>query len=99
RTNRSTAAFANRRSAGRTRSCVIRSARAGRAAVALALLTQTNLAEADPQVTADLNLGVAGSGEDPEVWGSTSFLGGVRGELLWGRGRDADFGVGPDRKS
>ena len=58
----STVAFANRLSAAPTRSCVIRSPRAGLATAALALLTRSNPAKADPQVTTDLNLGVAGSG-------------------------------------
>ena len=39
--------------------------------------------------------GVAGNGDRSGLWSSTQFAGGLRGEVLFGRSRDADFGVGP----
>lgn len=52
-------------------------------------------AHADPQVNAGLDVGVAGRGVDGEVWDQTAFWLGARGDVLFGRSGDADFGVGP----
>jgi hypothetical protein len=52
-------------------------------------------AGASPQLSAGLTLGVAGNGDRSNIWSSTDFTGGVRADLLWGRARDADFGIGP----
>jgi hypothetical protein len=52
-------------------------------------------AAADPQLTTGLTLGVAGHGDRASLWSSTSLEAGLRGELLFGREKDADFGVGP----
>jgi hypothetical protein len=40
-------------------------------------------------------LGAAAKGDRSAVWSSTEFAGGLRAELLFGRQRDADFGLGP----
>ena len=40
-------------------------------------------------------MGAAGHGERPKLWSSTDFATGLRGVLLLGRSKDADFGVGP----
>ena len=52
-------------------------------------------ASADPQLTTTANVGVAGHGDRAELWSSTRLAAGLRGELLLGRNKDADFGVGP----
>jgi hypothetical protein len=50
---------------------------------------------AAPQLSTGLTLGVAGNGDRSDFWSSTGFAMGARGDLLWGRSRDADFGAGP----
>jgi len=52
-------------------------------------------AEAAPQLSTTLVAGAAGNGDRSHLWTSTGFAGGLRGELLFGRSRDADFGIGP----
>jgi hypothetical protein len=52
-------------------------------------------ANAEPQLSTALTLGVAGHGERSSLWTSTKLAAGFRGELLLGRDKDADFGVGP----
>jgi hypothetical protein len=52
-------------------------------------------AGADPQLTSGLTLGVAGVGDRSELWAATRFTGGLRGELLFGRNKDKDWGIGP----
>jgi len=38
---------------------------------------------------------LAGNGDRSHLWTATDFAAGLRAELLFGRNRDADFGVGP----
>lgn len=52
-------------------------------------------AEASPQISSTLVIGAAANGDRSHPWDSTGFATGLRGELLLGRGRDADFGAGP----
>jgi hypothetical protein len=52
-------------------------------------------AQASPQLSSTLLVGVAGNGDRGKLWSSTDFATGLRGVVLFGRGRDADFGVGP----
>ena len=61
------------------------------------LLTTANArpARAAPQLSAGLTLGVAANGDRSDAWSSTDFTGGARADLLFGRNRDADFGIGP----
>jgi hypothetical protein len=62
---------------------------------ALFLAASARDAVARPQASAGITLGVAGNGDRSDFWSSTAFTGGLRGDLLFGRSRDADFGVGP----
>jgi hypothetical protein len=52
-------------------------------------------ADAAPQLSTGMTLGVAGNGDRSHIWSSTDFTGGLRADLLWARTRDADFGIGP----
>jgi hypothetical protein len=53
-------------------------------------------ADAEPQLTTGLTVGVAGHGErGASLWSSTQLEAGLRGELLFGRDKDKAFGVGP----
>jgi len=52
-------------------------------------------AHADPQATVGLTLGLAGAGIERRLWSSTAFHLGVHGDVLFGRNRNADFGIGP----
>jgi hypothetical protein len=71
----------------------------GRALVSFALpaviLLAPSAGHAEPQATAGLTLGVAGAGLDREIWSSTVFHMGVRGDVLFGRSQNSDFGFGP----
>lgn len=53
------------------------------------------VAHADPQGTAALTIGLAGVGEDRMLWDDTVFHLGIHGDVLFGRSRNSDFGVGP----
>jgi hypothetical protein len=52
-------------------------------------------ARADPQGTVGLTVGAAGVGLDRAVWDTTVFHLGARGDVLFGRDGNDDFGVGP----
>jgi hypothetical protein len=52
-------------------------------------------ATAEPQATAGLTLGVAGSGVHRELWSTTELHLGLRGDVLFGRSQNSDFGLGP----
>lgn len=52
-------------------------------------------ATATPQGTAALTLGAAGTGENRAIWDKTVFHLGFRGDLLLGRAKNTDFGIGP----
>jgi hypothetical protein len=52
-------------------------------------------AAAEPQLTTGLTFGVAGHGDRASLWSSTGLEAGFRGELLFGRDKDASFGLGP----
>jgi hypothetical protein len=62
---------------------------------AIATISAERRAEASPQISSTLVIGAAANGDRSHLWDSTDFATGLRGELLLGRGRDADFGVGP----
>jgi len=51
--------------------------------------------QAEPQATAGLTLGAAGAGLNGSVWETTLFHMGLRGDVLFGRSMNSDFGVGP----
>jgi len=61
----------------------------------LACLLGSRSVRAAPQLSSTLALGVAGNGDRSHLWTSTDFAAGLRAELLFGRNRDADFGLGP----
>lgn len=61
----------------------------------LAAVCAVRTARAEPQLSTGLSLGVAGLGDRSSLWSSTKFTGGFRAELLFGRDKDASFGVGP----
>ncbi len=52
-------------------------------------------AQADPQATVGLTMGAAGAGLNRSIWQATAFHLGVHGDVLFGRERNADFGLGP----
>ncbi len=71
---------------------------AARAAAALAgalVAMHAAPAQAEPQATVGLTLGVAGAGLSRSIWQSTAFHLGVHGDVLFGRSSNADFGIGP----
>ncbi len=52
-------------------------------------------AAADPQWNAALLTGVCGTGADGAYWQDTCWYNGLRSDVLFGRARNADFGIGP----
>ncbi|MDC0683776.1 MULTISPECIES: hypothetical protein [Sorangium] len=74
-------------------------ATAGRPAALVAALLGALLlhgtARAEPQASAGVTVGLAGVGLDRQLWDSTVFHVGLRGDVLFGRAANADFGVGP----
>ena len=63
-------------------------------AAALSLLALSAQAKADPQWNASLLTGVCGTGSNA-YWQHTCWFNGLRGDVLFGRSRNADIGVGP----
>jgi hypothetical protein len=59
------------------------------------VLLAPQAAEADPQATAGLTIGAAGAGLDRAIWDTTLFHMGLRGDVLFGRSMNSDFGFGP----
>ncbi|WP_437975155.1 hypothetical protein WMF11_45075 [Sorangium sp. So ce295] len=74
-------------------------ATAGRPAALVATLLGVVLlhgaARAEPQASAGVTVGLAGVGLDRQLWDSTVFHLGLRGDVLFGRAANDDFGVGP----
>jgi hypothetical protein len=62
--------------------------------VALAALGSAT-ARADPQWNASAVAGVCGRGADGDLWDDTCFYTGARADILFGRNRNSDFGIGP----
>lgn len=60
-----------------------------------ALALVSGVSRAAPQGTAGLTAGVAGVGTDHAVWDDTVFHLGLRGDMLFGREGERDFGAGP----
>lgn len=52
-------------------------------------------AAADPQWSIGVLTGAAGLGRDGSTWSETCWFNGLRGDVLLGRSRSSDFGVGP----
>jgi hypothetical protein len=62
---------------------------------AVAMLLGASEAAASPQGTVGLTLGAAGVGDQRAVWDETVFQLGLRGDVLFGRTSNRDFGLGP----
>jgi hypothetical protein len=60
-----------------------------------ALLGMTRALQADPEWNVAAETSLCGRGERGAVWKRTGFCGGFRGDVLFGRDRNADFGLGP----
>ncbi len=52
-------------------------------------------AQADPQASVGVTIGVAGEGYDRHLWERTAFHLGLHGDVLFGRTSTSDFGIGP----
>ena len=61
----------------------------------VALAARPGSVSARPQFGVALLPGVCGVAEDQGVWQRTAFFGAARGDVLLGRGRSADLGLGP----
>ncbi|MFO0611339.1 MAG: hypothetical protein U0414_02035 [Polyangiaceae bacterium] len=72
-----------------------RATQIARALAAAAVVLPTPGALAEPQVNAGLTVGVAGRGFLREPWEETEFHLGLRGDVLFGRNNERQFGVGP----
>lgn len=59
------------------------------------IATLCRTAAAEPQANAGLLAGIAGRGTPGHLWDSTVFYGGLRGDVVLGRSKPRDFGVGP----
>src|SRR5262249_40369729 len=64
------------------------------AAPAIVLLSNSS-ARADVQGTAGRTIGAAGVGMDRKIWDKTVFHMGLHADVLFGRSRTTDFGLGP----
>ncbi len=65
------------------------------ASTSVLIATSSRVAEAGSQLSAGLIGGIAANGERSHIWSSTDFAAGIRGDILFVRNRDADFGIGP----
>lgn len=65
------------------------------AATLVTALTVSSSAAASPQGNVSIQTGVAGQGERGELWQDTRWYNGLRGDVLFGRERNADVGLGP----
>jgi hypothetical protein len=61
----------------------------------LTLAVFSRQAAADPQLSTGITLGAAGVGYDHQVWKQTDFHLGIRADLMLGRSKPGDFGIGP----
>ncbi len=62
---------------------------------ALGSLTVAPSAQAEPQYNASLVTGVCGTGTDSNYWQDTCWFNGLRADVMLGRSRASDFGIGP----
>jgi hypothetical protein len=58
-------------------------------------LALSSPAFADPQWNAGLVTGVCGTGTRDALWQDTCWFNGARGDVMLGRSRGSDFGIGP----
>lgn len=64
-------------------------------AALLAVVLVPSAVRAEPQASAGVTVGVAGAGLERRLWDATLFHAGLRGDVLFGRKGNGDFGVGP----
>jgi hypothetical protein len=64
-------------------------------AMALGLLACARVSKAEPEWNLAAQTSLCGLGEHGRVWQRTRFCGAIRGDLLFGRERNADFALGP----
>jgi hypothetical protein len=79
----------------RPRSAIPKFARAVAALVGALGVVVARPAAADPQATVGLTMGAAGAGLNRSIWQTTAFHLGVHGDVLFGREKNSDFGIGP----
>ena len=65
------------------------------AVAALTLLSGTSVLRAEPGWNVAAQTSFCGLGEQGRIWQKTNFCGAIRGDLLFGRERNADFALGP----
>ncbi len=65
------------------------------AGIAAAILGLAGAARADPQWNVSLTTGVCGVGEGGSYWDDTCWHNGLRGDVMFLRERNSDFGLGP----
>lgn len=65
------------------------------AVVGALVLAPSAAAHADPQATVGLTLGAASAGLNRSIGQTTAFHLGLHGDVLFGRERNSDFGLGP----
>lgn len=58
-------------------------------------LLRASTARAEPEWNVGIAAGVAGRSRGSELWSDTAFHGAARGDVLWGRRRWDDLGIGP----
>jgi hypothetical protein len=63
--------------------------------MALGLLFPTRVSQADPEWNVAAQTSLCGLGEHGRIWRKTAFCGAIRGDMLFGRQRNADFALGP----
>jgi hypothetical protein len=64
-------------------------------AAPIATLLAPAVCEAEPQGSVGLTIGAAGAGLNREIWDQTVFHLGIHGDVLFGRSKNTDLGVGP----
>lgn len=64
-------------------------------AALLGIVLAHGTARAEPQASVGVTLGVAGAGLERRLWDTTLFHAGVRGDVLFGRAGNDEFGAGP----
>ena len=59
------------------------------------LLLWSGQSRAEPQANVGVTAGIAGTGQQGSWWSDTRFHLGAHGDVLFGRKRNLDFGIGP----
>ena len=64
-------------------------------AAALGFFSVARVSRAEPEWNVAAQTSLCGLGEHGRIWQKTGFCGAIRGDLLFGRERNADFALGP----